>query len=136
MAGLDQSIKFNFLIKSTVEEILSEDFSILEHIHKGFRYSLELELITNIKTALIKQIREDKSTKEYGDILAYMAPLFLLRLNAKTKVTFKDIDAMKGNPAGEAMMTTFSQLFSKVIGDGKGIDEFLKPVDMEQPHLK
>ena len=78
MAGINQSIKYSFVLKSTVNDILSEDFSILEHIHKGFRYSLEMELITNIKTALINQIREDNSTKEYGDMLAYMAPLFLL----------------------------------------------------------
>ena len=43
---------------------------------------------------------------------------------------------MKTNPAGEAMMTNFSKLFSGAIGEGKGIKEFMKAEDMDQAHLK
>ena len=111
--------------------MLSEKESILEHIHKGFRYSLELELITNIKSALIQQIKEDESTKKYGDMLSYMAPLFLMTYNARANIVFKDIESMKSNPVGEKMMTNFSSLFSDTIGRGEGIKDYLKQADYD-----
>ena len=113
---------YKFAFGASVDDILSDKGQIVDLIHSGFKLNAEFELISNVKTALIKKIREDEATKQYGDVLAYCAPLFLLQYNAKMKITFKDKDAIMGNPVGEALSNNFSDMFKGTLGEGKSIN--------------
>lgn len=100
LIAIDQKIKYSIGFGATVDDILSEEGKIVDFVHKGFKLNAEFELISNVKTSLIKKIREDEATKQYGDILAYCAPLFLLQFNSRATITFKDKEAIMGNPVG------------------------------------
>lgn len=45
----DQSIKLQFALGKTVNDILNEDIPLLEHLTSGFSASASLSIVSNVK---------------------------------------------------------------------------------------
>jgi hypothetical protein len=58
LVAVDNHIKMKFKFKSTIDDLFNDDMSVLEHIHGGFRFDLNAEIVSNIKTALIEQMKK------------------------------------------------------------------------------
>ena len=54
LVAIDNHIKLQLNLKSSLDDIFNPDISILKLIHGGFRYSISAEIISNIKSAIIE----------------------------------------------------------------------------------
>ena len=54
LVAIDNHVKMQLNLKSSIDDIFNPDIPILKLIHGGFRYSIEAEIISNIKSAIIE----------------------------------------------------------------------------------
>ena len=97
LVAIDNKIKISASFKSSLADLMNPEISVLQHIHGGFRYSIEAELLSNVKSAVIEQMKkqENEQQKAIGEKLSMISPVFLATLNARYNITFKDFEVLK-----------------------------------------
>ena len=51
-------MKVKLNLKSSLDDVLNPDVTILKNIHNGFRLSVEGEMVSNVKSAIIEQMKK------------------------------------------------------------------------------
>jgi hypothetical protein len=117
-AGIDQYVKASFDLKASIKDIWESNVPLAENISQGMQAGLELNLVANLKTAILQGLESEES-QQYAMVLGMAAPVFMLGLNANVNLTFDDFDSIKSHPMAGPGMVSFSDLFEGVLGQSK-----------------
>ena len=77
---------------------------------------------------------EEKQSAAIGEKLSLISPLFLMTLNARINVNFKDFEVMKNNPVGQKAMISVSDLIKNLTG--KTLEEQMTMEKLDGPHYE
>jgi hypothetical protein len=117
-AGIDQYAKGSLDLKASVKDIWESDAPLAENLSWGMQAGLELNLVANLKTAILQGLESEES-QQYAMVLGMAAPVFMMGLNANVNLTFDDFDAIKSHPMAGPAMVSFSDLFEGMFGQNK-----------------
>jgi len=105
---------------------------LLKHLAKGFRFSSQVTLVSNLKKAISELLKsEDEEEQMIGQQIMLIAPAFLFGITGNVAVEFEDFEEIAEHPMAAPAMATFEQLFEGLLEDAP--DSFLeKKLDLSE----
>jgi len=98
---------------------------LLKHLAKGFKFSSEVTLVSNLKKAISELLKSDnEEEQEIGQKMMMVAPAFIFGINANMDIEFDDFEEIAEHPMAAPAMATFEQLFEGLLEDAPA--EFLE----------
>lgn len=129
-AEIDQHVKVSVDLTSSLKEVMNSDQPMLEHLSKGFKVTLDLSLISNVKEAILEKLK-DEDSQDMVNIFRALGPAFMLALKGNMNFTFDDFEDLRENPMMAAFMPSFSDLFEGMLG--KGPNEVIDMINTTNP---
>ena len=61
-----------------MKDLMESDDNLLSHLHGGFKLSLNMAVVSNIKDAVLELLVDDEEEQKWQGILLSIAPILLL----------------------------------------------------------
>ena len=97
---LDQFVKVNFDLATSLKELMESETPCLENLAKGFKFGAHVQLVSNLKNVLLEKMAEsnDEITAMAAQFRPMIAPAFLLGVRGNLQAKLDDWDEIKENP--------------------------------------
>lgn len=126
VSGIDQHIKVQVGLAASVDDVWDGEGPMIEQGVRGFCVSAQVQLISNVKKALMAALKDEESQR-LAPILMMASPAFMVGVSGSLDVTYDDFDEIREHPMAGPAMVSCADLFEGVMGMSR--DEALAPLE-------
>jgi hypothetical protein len=133
----DHLIGAELRLGASVKDVMNGEGSLLSHLMKGFQATKTVQIVGNIKHAILELLKltDDAKLQMLSGPLMMLAPLFMIQVDANVNIQFDDFDEVKEHPMAGPFLASFSQLAEGALGDKEEmmkLPEFTKTGDLSR----
>ena len=117
LKNADQEITLSLDVGAKLQDVVLNKQPLIDTIEQGAKASLKLTLISNIRNAVMKILKNHEETpNDLQQVLMGMIPLAMCQLNGEIDVQFTDFDEVKDHPMCEPLSINMEDAL-KQLGD-------------------
>jgi hypothetical protein len=93
-----QNVRLEIDLGTCVEELLASDKPLIKHLMQGFRFHIEMSVISNLKKLLLELSKNEEHGEKIATAGMMFAPAFMLSLNGQIHLEFDDFSEVEDHP--------------------------------------
>ena len=90
---------------------MESDDNLMQHLHGGFKLSLDMAVVSNIKDAVLELLVDDEEEQKWQGILLSIAPVLLLQITGSVDIKFEEFEELLAHPMAAMLQASLKDMY-------------------------